>query len=211
MDRRLAHYLIGMMVALVVVGVSAFYIGNRIARPGLAASKGVKAEIVAGEIVAEAKKRVPEPPALPRPAGQQVPVTEVQQVQVEVPVTQCRQVKFAFGASVCVPEIQMQSQTVSHTVTTLKYVDPNPAAVRQWQLAEEKRHAQYQAKFNGEIAAVAAERAQKEKVQDSLLSTTERIIRDTIIPFITALTGLISALVLLYRGYAPAPRAPDRS
>lgn len=128
-------------------------------------------------------------------------IVQSRQITVPVPVVTCEQVRVVF-ASTCVPHVTVEykNQTVSTPVQAAS--QPSSQEEQAWQENVTAEESAYRQNLDQKIREISD--AQVSSARAKILAATESAFKDIIIPLITALTGLVSAIVLLYRGYAPS-------
>jgi len=182
--------------SLALVGVGAFYVGNM-----LATSPQITPATTPSEILEEARKRVPAATLPPKPAGREVTELVPQEIQIDVPIVQMKQVSGPFGVKVSVPEQITVKRTITQPVPKTKLVDASPAEIAAWEASVKSVQEEYQSKLAAEVRTISAERQQANR--NEIIESVQQMTKDTLIPFIAALTGLIGAMTVLFRGYAP--------
>jgi hypothetical protein len=156
----------------------------------------------APDILEEAKKAVPPVVLPPKPSGQIV--TTLQHVTTEVPEVHVEKKLVNFGPlKTLVPQVVTTMKSVITDVPSTTLVDAPLDEITKWNNEVRELQGHYEQELREKVAEIARER-QKERAAE-ILSTTKDVFNEMIIPFITALTGLIGAISAFRYGTKPAP------
>jgi len=183
-----------LFVALAVVG--AFFAANYLAAPD------VPGDMTAEEILSLAKKQVPPPVLPPKPAGREVVTTEQRQVQIQVPRVETQWIKVGpLKTKIPSKKVVTETQTVTQDVPVRRLEGASPAEIANWERETARIQREYDAAVRTEVQKI--EQSQKATVA-AFLKEAQPFIKDSLIPLITSLTGLIGALATWRWGHKPA-------
>jgi hypothetical protein len=175
-----------LILSLALAMVGSFYIGYEIAGPDL------PADLSAEEILTLAKARVSAPVFPPKPAGQEVIRDEPKFVQVEVPRIVSETIRIGpFKTKVPIKKVVTETKTVTQNVKVRTLEGAPPEAIAKWEAETARIQKDYEAAIRREVERV--EKARKAQLVQ-MLYDAQPFIRESLIPLITALTGLIGAL-----------------
>jgi hypothetical protein len=181
----------------------AFYAGNALVRPQ------PRTQPTATAILEEAKNRVPPPVLPPKPGGHEVVELVDKKLDVETPVVRMVTKDIGiFGVKIQVPVQETQHSTIITKVPQTKLVDASPQEIDVWNKQVKSLQEQYEANLRYEIDKIVQEERQNNDKE--IIEMTKDVVKNVVAPLLASLAGLITALTVLFRGYAPTRRRAGR-
>ncbi len=194
--------LLALFVVLAMVG--AFLAGNYLSTPRILSTESTSGR----DILARAQASVPQPILPPKPSGREVTSTEQRQVEVDVPTIQIENQSIGpLGVSIGIPRVVSRREIVNQPVSVTKLVDASPAEIAAWEAEVSKRKRQYESAIQLKVEEISKEENTRQR--QLLISGVENFTKNTLIPLITALTGLIGAMATLRWGSKTRKTAAD--
>jgi len=191
------------VVSLVVVAGGAFYAGNAIV-----GSQAPTTQPTPTAILEEAKKRVPPPVLPPKPAGRETVVLVNKPIEVTTPTVRMVTKEIGLGIRVQVPVQETKRTTIITQVPQTKLVDASPEEIAAWDKEVTKLQEQYHADLQQELTRIYQEERLKNDKQ--IIEMAKDVVKNVVAPLLASLAGLITALTVLLRGYAPIRTARKR-
>lgn len=181
-----------MRFALTLFFVLLAMAGSFLAGNYLSTSSGKIEQVTAPQILEHAKKQVPAPVLPPKPGGREVTTVERKNVKVQTPHTVMDSITIGGIFKTQVPRIEMRTVEVVQDIPTTKLVDAAPDEISKWNAEVGQIQSDYEKKVQAKAKEIAEE-IQKNNLSETM-TTFKDIMTTMIIPFITAISGLIGAM-----------------